>query len=156
MNLFTFYFCSPRFIWLRARSCGGQLPHRLLSIPPLFAVHSKRGIIDFLRSTPSFVREYSTRGGISAKDSLLIKPSAWSSFSVSDRVLGLMPCRVCINLLNLSFPWLPNVLMIKSAHFLLIRSITPFRGQMQVCCSLLFIIVTFFEDSNYITINLIV
>ena len=130
--------------------------HRLLSMPPLFAVHSKRGIIDFLRSIPSFVREYSTRGGISAKDSRLIRRSAWSSFSVSDNDLGLMPCKVSISLLNLRVPQLPNALIIRSAHFLLIRSITPFRGQMQVCCSFSYMIVAFFVDSDYFTINLIV
>ena len=122
----------------------------------LFAVHSKSGIIDFLSSVPSFVREYSTRGGISAKDSRLIKPSAWRSFSVSDRVFGLMPFNVSMSLLNLNFPQLPMVLMMRSAHFLLIISMMPFSGQMQICSSFLHMMTAFFEDSDCVTINLIV
>ena len=121
----------------------------------LFAVHSKSGIIDFLSSVPSFVSEYSTRGGISANDSRLIKPSACRSFSVSDRVFGLMPFNVSISLLNLSFLLLPMVLMISSAHFLLITSMIPLSGQMQTRLSS-HITFTFVGDSNYITINWIV
>ena len=98
----------------------------------LFAVHFKRGIIDFLSSVPSVVREYSTRGGISAKDSLVIKPSVWRPFSVSESVFGLMPFNVSMSLLNLSFPQLPNALMMRSVHFLLIMSMMPLSGQMQV------------------------
>ena len=121
----------------------------------LFAVHSKRGIIDFLSSVPSVVREYSTRGGISAKDSLVIKPSAWRSFSVSDRVFGLIPRSVSMSLLNLSFPLLPKVLMISSAHFLLITSMIPLSGQMQTRLSS-HMTFTFVGDSDYVTINWIV
>jgi hypothetical protein len=122
----------------------------------LFAVHSRSGIIDFLSSVPSFVREYSTRGGISAKDSRVIRPSFWRSFNVSESVFGLMPCRVSIILLNLSFPWLPNVLIIRSAHFLLITSIMPFRGQRHVWGFLGGMGFTFLGYSDYFTINLIV
>ena len=122
----------------------------------LFAVHSKSGIIDFLSSAPSFVREYSTRGGISANDSRLIKPSAWSSFSVSDSVFGLIPLKVSMILLNRSFPQLPNALIIRSAHFLLIRSMTPLRGQRQGCSSFSHMIFAFVEDSDCVTINWIV
>ncbi len=53
--------------------------------------HSIKGIIDLLNVSPSFVNEYSTRGGISANASLLIKPSLFSSFSLSAKLLGLMP-----------------------------------------------------------------
>ena len=41
----------------------------------LVAAHVKIGIIASLSRFPSLVNEYSTRGGISANDSLLIKPS---------------------------------------------------------------------------------
>ena len=132
------------------------MSHRSLSMLLLFAVHSKRGIIDFLSSMPSFVREYSTRGGISAKDSLVIRPSAWSSLSVSDRVFGLIPFNVSMILLNLSFLELPSALMIRSAHFLLIRSMMPLSGQMQVCSSVPHMGSTFFEYSDCVTINWIV
>ena len=122
----------------------------------LFAVHSKRGIIDFLSSTPSLVREYSTLGGISAKGSRLIKPSAWRSFSVPDRVFGLIPFNVSMSLLNLSFPLLPRVLMMSSAHFLLITSMMPLSGQRQVCSSFSHMMIAFIEDSDCVTINWIV
>jgi len=135
---------------------GGQFAHRVLSMVLLFAVHSRSGIIDFLSSIPSFVREYSTRGGISAKDSRVISPSVCRSFSVSESVFGLMPCRVSIILLNLSFPWLPNVLIMRSAHFLLITSMMPFRGQRHVWGCLGGMWFTFFVYSDYFTINLIV
>ncbi len=95
-------------------------------------IHFRRGRIAFLSSAPSFVREYSTRGGISAKDSRLISPSVCSSFSVSDRVFGLTLSRVFIKLVNRSFPLFPNALIIISAHFLLMMSMTPFTGQKQV------------------------
>ena len=68
----------------------------------LVAAHFSRGIIALLSSAPSLVREYSTRGGISAKDSLLISPSACSSFNVSDNVFGLIPSNSFIRPLNLS------------------------------------------------------
>lgn len=98
----------------------------------LVAAHFKRGMIAFLSSIPSRVSEYSTRGGISAKDSLLINPSAWSSFSVSDKVFGLIPPNSSIKPLNLSLSRLPRALTIKSAHFLLMTSMTPSRGQKQM------------------------
>ena len=156
MNLFTIHFFSPKYALLRVRSSGGHCSHRSLFVLLLFAVHSKRGIIDFLSSAPSFVKEYSTRGGISAKASRLIKPSAWRFFSVSDRVFGLMPLNVSTSLLNLNFPQLPNALMMRSDHFLLIRSMMPFSGQMQVCSSFSHMMIAFVEDSDCVTINWIV
>jgi hypothetical protein len=50
-----------------------------------------RGVINALRSTPSSVREYSTRGGISAKASLLMILSSSSSLSLEDKTVGLIP-----------------------------------------------------------------
>ena len=157
MNLLWVHFFSPKHDCVEcARISGGHFVHRSLFTCSLFAVHSRRGIIDFLRSTPSFVSEYSTRGGISANDSLWIRPSVWSSFRVSDRVFGLMPCRVSIIWLNLSFPLLPNVLIMSSAHFLLIMSIMPLSGHRQVWFGFSHMLVAFFGDSNCVTINLIV
>jgi len=75
VNLFAVHSFSPKFVWLSARMFGGQFAHRVLSMVLLFAVHSRSGIIDFLSSVPSFVSAYSTRGGISAKDSRVIRPS---------------------------------------------------------------------------------
>ena len=156
MNLLGVHFFSPKHDCGECARTGGHFVHRSLFTCSLFAVHSRRGIIDFLSSTPSFVSEYSTLGGISAKDSRLIKPSVWSSFRVSDRVFGLMPFRVSIIWLNLSFPLLPKVLMISSAHFLLIMSIMPFSGHRQVWFGFSHMFVAFFVDSNCATINLIV
>jgi len=70
----------------------------------LVDAHCSRGRIAFLSCVPSFVREYSTLGGISANDSLMISPSRWSSWSVSVKVVGLIPCSSSIIRLNLSFP----------------------------------------------------
>jgi hypothetical protein len=50
-----------------------------------------RGVINVLRPTPSSVREYSTRGGISAKASLLMILSSSSSLSLEDKTVGLIP-----------------------------------------------------------------
>ena len=63
---FTLWAGIPRYIGLH------------FSSQPLVrvAAHFRRGTIDFLSSTPSGVSEYSTRGGISGNDSLVIKPSA--------------------------------------------------------------------------------
>ncbi len=115
--------------------CAGILryvgAHLSLFTSSLVAAHFKTGMIAFLSSMPSCVSEYSTRGGISAKDSLMTNPSACSSFKVSDNVFGLIPFNSFISPLNLSFPRLPRALMIKSAHFLLMTSMTPLRGQKQ-------------------------
>ena len=88
-------------------------------------------MIAFLSSAPFSVSEYSTRGGISAKDSLLIICSVWRSLSVSDKVFGLMPLNSFIKSLNLKVPRLPRALTTKSVHFLLMTSMTPFMGQRQ-------------------------
>ena len=97
----------------------------------LIAAHLKRGTIAAASSMPSWDSEYSTRGGISAKLSLLIILSACSCFSVSERVFGLMPSNSFNKLLNRSFRRLQRTLMMKSAHFLLMMSMIPSIGQKQ-------------------------
>lgn len=127
--------------------------HRSLLNSLLFAVHSRRGIIDFLSLTLSLVSEYSTRGGISAKDSLFINPSVCRSFSISERVFGPIPFSVSIILLNLSFSQLPRMLMMRSVHFLLIMSMMSLMGQMQVCSSFLVNEIALILGSYLITMN---
>lgn len=55
-------------------------------------------------SAPSPVRKYSTRGGVSAKDSRPTKPSLWSPFKVSESVLGQIPSKSERMSLNQSLP----------------------------------------------------
>ena len=99
------------------------------SVGPLRAAHRISGIIAFPSSIPSSVSEYSTRGGISAKDCRVISFSACRSLSVSERVFGLMPPSSFMRSVNLSLPLLQSPLMIRSAHFLLMTSMTPSMGQ---------------------------
>jgi len=86
-------------------------------------------MIAFHSPLPSSVREYSTRGGISAKDSRCTKPSFCSFFRVSETVFGLTICSCFMSSLNRALPQLPMTLIIKSAHFLPITSIMPSSGQ---------------------------
>ena len=123
--------------------CAGVPWHvevHFLSWCSLVAAHFIRGIIASPSSIPSCDREYSTRGGISAKDSLFMSFSVWSSFSVSERVFGLIPFNCFIRSLNRSVPWLRRALMIRSAHFLPIMSMIPLRGQKQRWLHLLVIL----------------
>jgi len=133
-----------------------QPAHRCLG-----AAQCSSGIIAFLSSSPSSVKEYSTLGGISANDSLLTIPSACSSLRVSASVFGLMFPSCCISALNLSFPWFPIALTMSRDHFLPMTSITPSRGHrhMGLFCSSNFSlswgILAILTQSRYFTINLI-
>jgi len=80
--------------------------------------HLIRGMIDSRNPIPSSVRKYSTRGGISEKDSRPTKCSSCSSRNVSESVFGLTPCSSDIRALNLIRPEVPSLLMMSRAHFL--------------------------------------
>ena len=96
---------------------GIPASHRSLFRLSRSDAHRSRGTIAFRSSDPSSVKKYSTRGGISEKDSRPINRSSRSSFNVSDRVLGLIPSSSDIRSLNRSRPDTPSLLMIRSAHF---------------------------------------
>lgn len=80
--------------------------------------HRSKGMIASWSAVPSFVKKYSTRGGISENASRSTRCSSCSSFSVSDSVPGLTPSSSAIRSLNLSRPFVPSLLMMRSAHFL--------------------------------------
>jgi hypothetical protein len=127
-----------------------------LLLRSLIAAHLSRGTMAAASSTPSCDNEYSTRGGISAKLSLLIILSVCSCFNVSESVFGLMPLNSFIRSLNRSFRRLQRTLMMKSAHFLLITSIIPSMGQRHRWLHSSGTLVTSFVDSCYCAINFVV
>ena len=114
--------------------CAGVPWHvevHFLLLGSLVAAHFIRGIIAFPSCIPSCDREYSTLGGISAKGSLFMSFSACSSFSVSERVFGLIPFSCFMRSLNRSVPWFRKALMTRSVHFLPMMSMIPLMGQKQ-------------------------
>lgn len=69
------------------------------------------------RSRPFSVRVYSTRGGTSANDFLVISPVRCISSNLCDSVLGLMPGKDCCKIENLAQPS-DSSLTIKAVHLL--------------------------------------
>jgi len=115
--------------------------HRCLSTISRFSAHWIKGRTASQSCFPSSVREYSTRGGISGKDSRWMRFSIRRSFNTSARVLGLIPLSLCIMSLNRIFSWWPMMLMIRMAHFFAMILMIPSRGHRQMIW-LLFSIVT--------------
>ena len=68
-----------------------------------------KGRTAFLTFCPSGIKEYSTRGGLSAKDCLDTMLYLSSSRSLSDKVFWVMPSMRLIKSLNLKLPKLPMV-----------------------------------------------
>ena len=109
----------------------------------------------FHKLIPSSVREYSTRGGISAYDSRFIKPSLWSFLSVCERVFGLTFGKWLSISLNLAFSQFPIVLMASRLHFLLIMSMTPSSGHFWGDSIFLVNLVTVFGVTRLLAIHLL-